>query len=181
MFFSYLLAHRYELGESHRLGLAPDGARKRRSRILLLSRPLWHDIGRVKDGSVNPEERINCFIEFINIPKLVYQLLVFVFHCFAYVFLYPCSVRDMLRSNSIAAIIGPYHPLLQLVADDERIPYITTSMSPEKTDIRHTSYCYHIMPSITTLNDAMTAIMETYKWEHTAVIYNKPEGKNSTV
>lgn len=86
-------------------------------------------------------------------------------------------VRDMLRSNSIAAIVGPHHPLIQLVADDERIPYITTSMSPAEVNIKQNSICYHLLPSISALNDAMIAIMETYNWQNTAVIYNKPEGE----
>ena len=82
----------------------------------------------------------------------------------------------MLRSNSIAAIIGPHNALLKLVADDERIPYLTTSMSHDKINTVHWSYCYHMMPSISALNEAMLAIIGLYNWENTPAIYNKPEG-----
>ena len=76
----------------------------------------------------------------------------------------------------MSAIIGPYSTVVSLVADSLRVPYFITSM-PTSCDRNLTSpYSVHMVPTHHVIHRAVMDVVERFRWENVAVLYDTGQG-----
>jgi len=98
------------------------------------------------------------------------------------------SVKQDISGLSVAVLIGPYSPVLQLIAEADGLPYlITTAMisntfifdSPTTTTTSKSSLL--MVPTRQQLTQAIADLVVQMQWKDTAVIYDNDDGMMTVV
>jgi hypothetical protein len=80
-------------------------------------------------------------------------------------------------------IVGPYDPIVKLVADDIRAPYLVTSRPEFVADDREAEpvtmaeeVVFHLIPGHDVISTAVADVIRSMRWEDVAVVYNSQRG-----
>jgi hypothetical protein len=80
-------------------------------------------------------------------------------------------------------IVGPYDPIVKLVADDIRAPYLVTSRPKSVADDREAESAsnaeevvFNLIPGHDVIATAVADVIGSMRWEDVAVLYSSPRG-----
>lgn len=94
------------------------------------------------------------------------------------------AVRATMLSRPLPSfIVGPYDPIVKLVADDIRAPYLVTSRPEFVADDREAEpvtmaeeVVFHLIPGHDVISTAVADVIRSMRWEDVAVVYSSQRG-----
>ena len=86
------------------------------------------------------------------------------------------TAQRLLQGSRVAAVVGPHVAAVQVAAQDLGIPYLVSGYLSDETNYLESAY-YFMIPKTSIIHDAVSSIVDAYRWSNLAVLYDRAEGR----